>query len=257
MIATTAGHGVIKKPASTWVRPKSTWNRKGSATKARPWVANEQTEVSEDSANTGMRNRSTASIGAGCSRWRCSRAAAHRAATASSAPTTHHDVSWAMALMPKMNNENAAAVSTAAGRSNRAPDSTVIGRLRRPSTMATRPMGTLIRNSQCQVATDRIAEATDGPTVNDSATTSAFSPAPRPRMAAGKMKRISARLTLMIAAAPTPWMPRATASTGNDHAMPQISDATVNNVMPPRYSRLWPMMSPSEANGSSMATTAS
>ena len=43
---------------------------------------------------------------------------------------------------------------------------------------------------------------------------------------------MSAVLTLMMAAAPTPCSARAAASEGSDHARPQASELNVNRVSP-------------------------
>ena len=48
-----------------------------------------------------------------------------------------------------------------------------------------RPSGTLIANSQGQAATDKTSEAIVGPSANETPTTRAFSPTPRPIRAAG------------------------------------------------------------------------
>ena len=50
---------------------------------------------------------------------------------------------------------------------------------------AARPTGTLMANSQGQVDTDRMPEATVGPTAEQVAATSAFSARPRPSMERG------------------------------------------------------------------------
>ena len=47
------------------------------------------------------------------------------------------------------------------------------------------PIGTLTANSHCQLATARIADAIVGPSAPELATTSAFSPIPRPSMDCG------------------------------------------------------------------------
>ena len=54
------------------------------------------------------------------------------------------------------------------------------GRYFNPKVRATNPRGTLIANSQCQEATDRIPLATEGPAAADMATTMALIPIPRP-----------------------------------------------------------------------------
>jgi hypothetical protein len=57
-------------------------------------------------------------------------------------------------------------------------------------------------------------------------------------MARGKMKRISAVLTLMMPAPPKPCTTRATTSQGSDGASAQASEAAVNTASPARYTRL-------------------
>src|SRR5579859_8016098 len=98
--------------------------------------------------------------------------------------------------------------------------------------MPNRPSGTLTANSQGQEATDRMAEATVGPIAKQTATTSALKPTPRPSERDGKMKRISAVLTLMMPLAPKPWNTRAAASVGSDQAAAQTSEASVNSASP-------------------------
>ena len=66
---------------------------------------------------------------------------------------------------------NSPAHSNAARRSNACPVIGNVGNERRPKPNANKPNGTLIRYSQCQVATDRIADAAVGPRVNAKPTT--------------------------------------------------------------------------------------
>ncbi|CFW14920.1 Uncharacterised protein [Bordetella pertussis] len=54
-----------------------------------------------------------------------------------------------------------------------------------PSARPSRPSGTLIRNSQCQLPRLRISEAAVGPAASDRLTTSAFRPRPRPSCSRG------------------------------------------------------------------------
>ncbi len=71
------------------------------------------------------------------------------------------------------------------------------------------------------------------------------------------MKRISAVFTLMIPAAPTPCSTRAAVSVGSDQLSAQTSEAPVNSSQPDPYTRRNPKISPSDANGSRQATSAS
>ena len=100
------------------------------------------------------------------------------------------------------------------------------------SHIASTPNGTLIANSQCQDATDRIAAATDGPDAEDVATTRAMKPMPRPSWERGNTKRISAPLTLMMPAAPRPCTMRAVTSIGSEADSAQINEAAVNTASP-------------------------
>lgn len=59
------------------------------------------------------------------------------------------------------------------------------GRKRRLRANAIRPMGMLTAKSQCHEATDSMAAAMDGPATEDTATTVAFMPMPRPNMRRG------------------------------------------------------------------------
>ena len=58
-----AGQAVISRPAWKWPRPCPSSSMKGSATKASVCAAKAVTEVHIDSANTGMRSRSTGKSG--------------------------------------------------------------------------------------------------------------------------------------------------------------------------------------------------
>ena len=58
--------------------------------------------------------------------------------------------------------------------------SSCLGKCFIPSTNAVIPKGTLIANSQCQLAMERIPLATEGPAAAEIATTMALIPIPRP-----------------------------------------------------------------------------
>ena len=73
-----------------------------------------------------------------------------------------------------------AALSRALGQSNRCVARGGFGRLHTAKASAPRPIGTLIANSQGQLATDRMAAATLGPIADAIATTRALRPMPRP-----------------------------------------------------------------------------
>ena len=55
----------------------------------------------------------------------------------------------------------------------------------RPIHKVIKPSGTLMANSQGQLATDRMAAATEGPAMDEVATTSELMAMPRPSMARG------------------------------------------------------------------------
>lgn len=65
------------------------------------------------------------------------------------------------------------------------PATALTGSARRPSHSVNRPSGRLAANSQGQLATDRIAAATEGPAMEAVATTSEFTAMPRPSRARG------------------------------------------------------------------------
>lgn len=58
--------------------------------------------------------------------------------------------------------------------------SSCLGKCLMPSSNAVIPSGTLMANSQCQLAIERIPLATDGPAAAEIATTIALIPIPRP-----------------------------------------------------------------------------
>lgn len=64
--------------------------------------------------------------------------------------------------------------------------SSCLGKCFIPSTNAVIPKGTLIANSQCQLAMERIPLATEGPAAAEIATTMALIPIPRPSWLFGK-----------------------------------------------------------------------
>src|ERR1700749_503291 len=101
-------------------------------------------------------------------------------------------------------------------RSKRCPEAGVRGKVRAPMATANAPSGTLTRNSQCQEATARIAAATLGPAADETATTSAVLPTPRPSRLLGEIKRTSAILTLITPAAPRPCATRAAVRSDRD-----------------------------------------
>src|SRR5471032_1278812 len=59
------------------------------------------------------------------------------------------------------------------------------GRNFRPRSRAAMPIGTLIANSHCQEATDKMPAAIVGPAADETATISALIPTPRPRKRCG------------------------------------------------------------------------
>ena len=77
--------------------------------------------------------------------------------------------------------------STSSGDS-RAPacaGTALAGSARRPSHSVNRPSGRLAANSQGQLATDKMAAATEGPAMDAVATTSELTAMPRPSKARG------------------------------------------------------------------------
>lgn len=79
-----------------------------------------------------------------------------------------------------------------------------------PRINAAMPNGTLIRNSQCHEAIERMPPAIVGPDAVAIAMTMALSARPRPRTSRGYIRRVRAILTPITHAAPTPWIARAT-----------------------------------------------
>lgn len=95
------------------------------------------------------------------------------------------------------------------------------------------PIGMLIAKSQGQVAMERIPEANVGPATEETATTVAFTPIPRPKCRRGYIRRISVVLTLVMAAAPNPWQTRAVTSVARESDNVQPSEATMKIPSPP------------------------
>ena len=90
-----------------------------------------------------------------------------------------------MRLTPAMTSPNVSALRSTLKRSRRPAARGVAGSVRAAIMSATTPIGTLIRNSQCQEATDRIAAATLGLPAEQTATTTAMLPTPWPSRACG------------------------------------------------------------------------
>ena len=63
MMATTAGHGVIRKPVAIWLFPRPTCRKNGNETNARPCVENEQTDVTADRENDGTGRLPASALG--------------------------------------------------------------------------------------------------------------------------------------------------------------------------------------------------
>ena len=165
--------------------PSLCWNRNGSETCAIDWAMKEHTELATDSANSGMRSRSTGSIGARCVICRTTSTTPVITATVRSMITWKGASPCPISEMPISKVPNATVCSAALEVSNCAPEWGVSGKVRQARMPATMPSGTFTANSHGQGATDRIPEATDGPTAEAIEPMVAFSPTPRPSMRRG------------------------------------------------------------------------
>ena len=112
----------------------------------------------------------------------------------------------------------ASALSTTLPTSSRLPVLGVSGSVIRPTAKQSTPSGTLIRNSQCQLATARMAAAMLGPAAADTATVTAMPEIPRTRYRLGMMKRTRAPEIPISAAPPRPCSTRASTRTGSQVA---------------------------------------
>ena len=96
----------------------------------------------------------------------------------------------------------------------------------------TSPMGPLIPNNQGQGAMANTAAATVGPMAAEIETASALMPMAVPSRRCGYVKRTSAALTLMMPAAPKPWMTRAMLKVSREVEKAQPMEARVNTTSP-------------------------
>src|ERR1700712_4236919 len=234
IIATTTDQGVIRKPVCTGSRPSEVAKKNGSDTNARHWVANEQNAVNADRANIGRLSRSSGNIGAGCPTSRLSIAAPPTRKIARAINTLLIEPSCAAWLRAKISAPKVMTLRMAVMRSNVRLPGLTDGSEFQANTSANTPMGRLIANNQGQLATDSTSEAMVGPMENDTPTTRAFMPRPRPRRSWGKIELISPALTLMIALAPRPCSTRATVRVGNDQEKVHSAEDSTNRINPPR-----------------------
>ena len=102
----------------------------------------------------------------------------------------------------------------------------------RVSASAATPIGILTAKSQGQFATARIAAPMEGPAAPPSATVTATAPMIVPSSRCGKVKRISATVSDMMAPPPSPCRNRAPASQGKDGDRAQSPEASVNTTTP-------------------------
>jgi len=79
----------------------------------------------------------------------------------------------------------ASALRSADSQSNLRSDNALRGRLVQPTAIAAKPIGTFTPNSHGQGPTDKIAEATVGPSASEAETTIALRPMPWPSRAWG------------------------------------------------------------------------
>ena len=182
--------GAIRAVATGQASGEGRWRRRNgracprSRTAAPPWpgsaLRRSVIDVASDSANTGRRRRSTGSSGAGSSSCRLTRTTPI-AAPSRFRPAPAMDFRLGRCrLTPAMKSPKASALRTTLIRSRRPAERGVAGSVRAAIASASAPIGTLIRNSQCQEATERIAAATLGLAALATATTTAMLPTPWP-----------------------------------------------------------------------------
>src|SRR5271166_7175327 len=148
-------------------------------------ATNEQIEVVTDSANNGMRSRSTGSIGEVSASCLVTSTKPNTSAMHSSAPAKLALSPWPNPLIALTRMPKVSALQIALGASNRTPALGVCGSVRRAIGMATAPIGTFTANSQGHGATDRIPAATVGPTAEAIDPIVALRPKPRPSQRRG------------------------------------------------------------------------
>ena len=178
-----SGQGVSSSPVSTSDRPTTLCRKKGRETRASIWAQNEQTDVQMESEKRGIRSRSTGSKGAGRVSWRRTKKKPIASRAMSSAPVSISDCPCAKPLSAVISRPKVRAFITALATSKRGMLllGPLAGRKRRAKKIATIPSGTLMANSHCHDATERIAAAMVGPAAEETATINEFIPIPRPR----------------------------------------------------------------------------
>ena len=123
------------------------------------------------------------------------------------------------------------------------------GSTRRPTTIANRPTGTLIRNSERQSvpnASSLISRpATTGPSTVDRPIAGPNAANALPISAGPKMSRIRPKVCGIITAAARPWATRPATSTSPDQATEQSTEDATNPTSPAISIRLRPNASPS------------
>ena len=103
-----------------------------------------------------------------------------------------------------------------------------------PATTASKPTGTLMRNTQRQPTVPTRTPPTTGPHARPTAWAAAWIPSAARRLRAGTLVTTSATLFACSSAAPAAWTTRSTISTPSEGASPQAADAPANSTNPYR-----------------------
>ena len=122
---------------------------------------------------------------------------------------------------------------------------------------AATPIGRLIRKIDCQPRLSTSAPPTSGPTATEPASTALQMPIAVPRSGPRNSFPSSGSAVANSSAPPAPWTARAMSRASGLPAAAHAADASVKIASPAMKTRLRPMMSASEAAGSSSAASGS
>ena len=148
---------------------------------------NEQTDVATETEKIGMRSRSNGRIGYGSRSWPRMKKKPTTMSAATPSESTRGSSPWEKPSTEAIISPNVRAFITASRQSKRCSRTRTgfSGRNRRLSDRAISPIGMLTAKSHGQSATERMPAASVGPATDDTATTVALMPMPRPSRALG------------------------------------------------------------------------
>jgi len=126
-----------------------------------------------------------------------------------------------------------------------------------PATIATRPTGTLRKNTQRQPTAATSKPPSTGPDARPTACAAAWTPSAARRWRSGTLVTTSATLFAWSKAAPAAWTMRSAISIPIEAASPHAADAAAKITNPYRYSSLRPARSDQRPAGTSSVVSAS